>query len=114
MRIAANMAASVMATIFHFRDTSGGCFLSMDLTGAALAVGVGVASWRPLGGAWSLLEILGSAGPGIASMALEVCFLEVLNRESNVDRKVEVQRVAEAEDVVVTDMTRVTTVENEE
>jgi hypothetical protein len=113
MRIAANMAASVIATISHFRDASGGCFLSVDAAEAALTAGAGVASWRLLGAGRSLLEIVGSAGPGIASTALEVSFLEVLNLVSNVGGKVEVQPVAETEDLVLTDMAE-TAAENEE
>jgi hypothetical protein len=103
-RIAANMAASAMATIFHLCDTLAGCFSSVDPEGAALVVGIGVGvwSWPSLDSGMPLLEMLGIVDPGTASVVLEGEFAEMLNWVLSVDRTVEMQRVAEITEVVVT------------
>lgn len=68
-RIAPNMAASVNATIFHFRETVS-CFSSLDAGGAVAVVDVGISSWRFLGAGIPLIVVLGIVELGVALVAL--------------------------------------------
>jgi hypothetical protein len=64
------MAASVNATIFHFRETSVSCFSSLDAGGAVAIVDVGVSSWRSLGaGIVELGTVLVVLRPSLADTA---------------------------------------------
>lgn len=63
------MAASVNATIFHFRETVF-CFSSLDAGGAVAVVDVGISSWRFLGAGIPLIVILGIVELGVALVAL--------------------------------------------
>jgi hypothetical protein len=86
------MAASVIATIFHFRDTSGGGFSIADAvcTTLTVGVGVGVTGWRSLRAGMPLFEMLGIVDPGTPSIVLGVGSVDVANLVLSVDRVVEV------------------------
>jgi hypothetical protein len=101
--IAANIAASVIATVFHFRETSEGSFSSADAVGAAAliatGIGVSVTSCRSSGAAMSLLEILGIVDTGAVSRLLQTGLAELTHLLLSGGRKEEVLRIANVDEV---------------
>lgn len=91
------MAASVNATIFHFRETVS-CFSSLDVGGAVAVVDVGISSWRFLGAGIPLLVILGIVELGVALVALWLSFADAAKRPLISDEMVELRDAVEVED----------------
>ena len=96
-RIAPNMAASVNATIFHFRETVS-CFSSLGEGGIAAVVDVGISSWRFLGAGIPLLVILGVVKPDVAWVVLWLSFADVTKRTSISDEMIELWDAVGIED----------------
>jgi hypothetical protein len=90
------MAASVNATIFHFRETVS-CFSSLDAGGAVATVDVGISSWRFLGAGIPLV-ILGIVELGVALVVLWLSFADVAKRTLISDEMIELWDVVEIED----------------
>jgi hypothetical protein len=91
------MAASVNATIFHFRETVS-CFSSLGAGGAVAVVDVGISSWRLLGAGIPLIVILGIVELGVALVALWLSFADAAKRPLISDEMIEWRDVVEVED----------------
>jgi hypothetical protein len=91
------MAASVNATIFHFRETVS-CFSSLDAGGAVAVVDVGISSWRFLGAGIPLIVILGIVELGVALVALWLSFADAAKRPLISVEMIELRDVVEVED----------------
>ena len=91
------MAASVNATIFHFRETVS-CFSSPDAGGAVAAVDVDISSWRFLGAGRPLLVILGVVELDVALVVLWLSFAVAAKGTLISDEMTELRDAVEAED----------------